>query len=283
LSAASSKEDRMRRTSAALVALVAAIALTALAAPAWAAKAKPKTRALVVSPTDVRAGQMVTVSGGSCRSAGVLALSIDNQEFHRGYTRRGNFRYDVKLPRGLESGSHSMGASCRGSKHKAARFNIKDKKRDWDDDGCEEGYEDKESEEGHEGYGNNVRDDESDGYEEDCDEDEGKHRRKASFDVSPDVVTAGDKVWAEGTGCKKYSLVIIKLDGWPIKWTYADRWGPSTRAFAFPAISGRAATCSAPSAAAATSAPTVSRSKGRTSRTTTACTPGAASCRPARS
>jgi hypothetical protein len=224
----------MRRTSAALVALVAAIALTALAAPAWAAKAKPKTRALVVSPTDVRAGQMVTVSGGSCRSAGVLALSIDNQEFHRGYTRRGNFRYDVKLPRGLESGSHSMGASCRGSKHKAARFNIKDKKRDWDDDGCEEGYEDEEGEEGYEGYGNNVRDDEGGGYEEDCDEDEGKHRRKASFDVSPDVVTAGDKVWAEGTGCKKYSLVIIKLDGWPIKWTYADRWGTFDKGIRLP-------------------------------------------------
>ena len=208
----------MRRTSAALVALAAAIALTALAAPAWAAKPKPNSKALAVSPTQVRAGQMMTVSGG-CKHSGALVLSIDSKEFHRGYAKRGNFAYDVKLPRGLEAGSHRMGAQCRGSKHTPARFTVKDKKHGWDE-GCEE-----------EGYGNDEDNgyQENAGYEQDCDEgDEGdghKHRRRAWFDVSPDVVTAGDKVWAEGSGCKRYSPVTIKLDGWAIKRTYADRWG----------------------------------------------------------
>jgi hypothetical protein len=208
----------MRRTSAALVALVAAIALTALAAPAWAAKPKAKPKALKVSPAEVRAGQMVTVSGG-CKGSGTLAFSIDSKEFHRGYTRRGKFTYDVKLPRGLKAGSHRMGAQCRGSKHTPARFTVKDKQRDWDwDKDCEEeGYGNEDDENGYEA---NVA------YEEDCEDDEKrKHRRRASFDVSPDVVTAGDKVWTEGSGCKRYSWVVIKLDGWAIKRTYADRYG----------------------------------------------------------
>jgi hypothetical protein len=209
----------MRRTAAALVALVAAIALTALAAPAWAAKPKPKAKpkGLMISPTEVRAGQMMTVSGG-CKGSGALVFSIDSREFHRGYTKRGKFSYDVKLPRGLKAGSHRLGAQCRGSKHTPARFTVKDKKRGWDwDEGCEE-----------DGYGN---EDEEDGYEanvaykEDCEDDEKKHRRRAWFNVSPDVVTAGDKVWAEGAGCKRYSLVIIKLDRRFIRWTFADRYG----------------------------------------------------------
>jgi hypothetical protein len=209
----------MRKTSAALVALVAAIALTALAAPAWAAKPKAKTKALVVSPTEVRSGQMMTVSG-NCKSSGNLAFSIDSKEFHRGYTKRGSFKYDVRLPRGLEAGSHRMGAACGGSKHTPARFTVKDKQRGWDDEECEE-----------EGYGNDEENDyENVGYGEDCDDegDEGyghKHRKRAWFDVSPDVVTAGDKVWAEGSGCKRYSSVIIKLDGWPIRQAHADQYG----------------------------------------------------------
>ena len=39
------------------------------------------------------------------------------------------------------------------------------------------------------------------------------------------MVIAGDKVWAEGTGCKKYASVKIKLDGKTVKRTYADKWG----------------------------------------------------------
>jgi hypothetical protein len=80
----------MRTRSTALVALVAAIALLALAAPAWAAKPKAKPKALKVSPAEVQAGQMMTVSGG-CKSSGPLAFTIDSKEFHRGYTKRGNF------------------------------------------------------------------------------------------------------------------------------------------------------------------------------------------------
>ena len=39
------------------------------------------------------------------------------------------------------------------------------------------------------------------------------------------MVTAGDKVWAEGAGCKRYASVIIKLDRRAVKRTYADRYG----------------------------------------------------------
>jgi hypothetical protein len=208
----------MRKPSPVLVALVAAVALAALAAPAWAAKPKAKSKAVVVSPTDVRSGQMVTVSG-RCQSSGALAFSIDSKEFHRGYTKRGSFKYDVRLPRGLERGSYRMGAQCGDTKHTPARFTVKDKKRGWDDEDCEEeGY----GNDDEHGYAENVR------YEEDCENDEDyghKHHKRAWFDVSPDVVTAGDKVWAEGSGCKRYSWVIIKLDGWPIRQTHADQYG----------------------------------------------------------
>ena len=203
-------------------------------------------------------------------------LSIDSKEFHRGYAKRGNFAYDVKLPRGLEAGSHRMGAECRGSKHTPARFTVKDKKHGWDE-GCEE-----------EGYGNDEENgyDENVGYDEDCEDDEGdghKHRRRAWFNVSPDMVTAGDKVWAEGAGCKRYASVKIKLDGGTIKRTYADKWGTFDKGVRFPTTSARVATYSAPSAMAATSALTASRSRRSTTSTTTACTPTAASSRPARS
>jgi hypothetical protein len=96
-------------------------------------------------------------------------------------------------------------------------------------DDCEEGYQDDE-----EGWSQeNVRhgEDES-SYGEDCQD--GKGWKRASFNVSPDVVIAGDKVWAEGTGCKRYSPVTIKLDGWPIKWTHADRHGTFDRGLRLP-------------------------------------------------
>jgi hypothetical protein len=231
LSAASPKEDRMRRMSAALVAITAAIALVALAAPAWPKakpKAKPKPWALVVSPSEVRSGQMVTVSGGGCQGTGILRLFIDQEEFHSTSTRSGKFSYQVRLPRGLESGSHNMGAECRGSKHTPAYFNVKHKNRYGDDD-CEEGYQDDENEWSQE----NLRHGEDEnGYGGDCEDK--KDSRRASFNVSPDVVIAGDKVWAEGTGCKRYSPVTIKLDGWPIKWTHADRHGTFDKGIRLP-------------------------------------------------
>ena len=120
----------MRRMSAALVAITAAIALVALAAPAWTKpkpKAKTVSKALVVSPTEVRDGQMVKVSGGGCQGISALVFRIDNNEFHRSYTKGGNFAYEVKLPRGLEKGAHSMSAECRGSKHSPARFTVSKK------------------------------------------------------------------------------------------------------------------------------------------------------------
>ena len=185
----------MRRMSAALVAITAAIALSALSAPAWAAK--PTSKSLVVSPTKVKAGQMVKVSGGGCKGITVLVFFIDNKEFHRGYTKSGDWTYQLKLPASLKSGDHDMWAECRGSKHKPARFHVDKGKKDKDDD------------------------------EKDKDKDKGKKHKKSkrSFNAYPDAVIAGDKVWAEGTGCKKYASVKIKLDGKTVKRTHADKYG----------------------------------------------------------
>jgi hypothetical protein len=72
----------MRRLSAALVAITAAIALVALAAPAWTKpkpKAKTVSKALTVSPAEVRDGQSVKVSGGGCQGITVLVFLIDNR------------------------------------------------------------------------------------------------------------------------------------------------------------------------------------------------------------
>jgi hypothetical protein len=222
--------------SAALVAITAAIALVALAAPAWP-KAKPKTvtKTLAVSPTEVRDGQMVKVSGGGCQGTTVLVFLIDSKEFHRGYTKSGNFTYEVKLPRGLEDGQHSMGAQCRGSKHIPARFNVSKPDRGEDEEECDDegSYEDEESEEEDESYQEVEHSDDDESCEDD-DQKSHKKRSRASFNVSPDVVTAGDKVWAEGTGCKRHSPVSIKLDGRIIKRTYADRHGTFDKGIRLP-------------------------------------------------
>jgi hypothetical protein len=174
----------MRRLSAALVAITAAIALTALSASAWA-KPEPKSTAkpLVVSPSEVRPGQLVKVSGSGCRGITVLVFLIDGQEFHRGATRSGDFTYQVKLPSGLRSGSHDLSAKCRGGNHKPARFHVS---------------------------------------------------RRASFDVSPDTVTAGDKVHADGNGCRRRSHVSIKLDGKEIAHFLADKHGTFDRRVRIP-------------------------------------------------
>jgi hypothetical protein len=221
----------MRRMSAALVAMIAAIALVALAAPAWSKakhKAKPKPWALVVSPTEVQSGQMVTVSGGGCQGTSTLRLWVDEIEFQHFSTRSGRFTYQVRLPRGLEPGSHSMGAECRGSRHTPAHFNVQDNRNHGDD--CDKDYG---NEEGNSWSQENVRqgDNENDDGE-DCQDD--RHWRRASFDVSSDVAIAGDKVWAEGSGCKPHSLVVIKLDGWPIRWTHADRHGTFDKGIRLP-------------------------------------------------
>jgi hypothetical protein len=194
----------MRRMSAALVAICAAIALSALSAPAWATK--PTSKSLVVSPTDVKAGQMVKVSGGGCRGITVLVFFIDNKEFHRGNTKSGDWAYQVKLPSDLKSGDHDMWADCKGSKHKHAHFHVKGKKHDDGDDG------------------------------DDKDKDKGKKHKKSrrSFNAYPDVVIAGDKVWVEGTGCKKYASVKIKFDGETVKRTYADKHGTFDKGLRIP-------------------------------------------------
>jgi hypothetical protein len=166
----------MRRLSAALVALTAAIALTALASPTWA-KPKQASKPLVVSPTEVRPGQLVKVSGGGCRGIAVLVLLIDSREFHRGRpTKSGDFAYQLKLPTGLRSGEHDMSGQCGRHHAGKARFKI-------------------------------------------------SHRSRTSFDVSPDTVFAGDKVHADGNGCRRHASVKIKLDGKVIARFHADKYG----------------------------------------------------------
>jgi hypothetical protein len=173
----------MRRLSAALVALVAAIAFTALSAPAWAAKPTPKKptpkqRQLVMSPTEVHAGQKVKVSGGGCKGITILVLLVDAKAFYRGPTKSGDFTFEVKLPASLKSGDHDLSATCRGGNHKPARFHVSK-----------------------------------------------KQRSRTSFDVSPDTVIAGDRVHAEGTGCKWDAPVYITWDGRLRKRTFADEHG----------------------------------------------------------
>jgi hypothetical protein len=200
----------MRRMSAALVAMVAAIALVALSAPAWAAK--PTSKTLEVSPTKVKAGDTVKVSGGGCKGITVLIFFIDSKEFHRGYTKSGNWAYQLKLPRDLKSGDHDMWADCKGSKHKPARFHVSKGKKDKDDD---EKDKDKDKDKGK-------------------DKDKDRKKSKRSFNAYPDVVVAGDKVWVEGTGCKKWASVKIKFDGETVKRTHADKWGTFDKGLRLP-------------------------------------------------
>jgi hypothetical protein len=116
----------MRRMSAALVAICAAIALVALAAPAWASPkpTKTTTKSLSVSPTEVRPGQLVKVSGGGCRGITVLIFFVDGQSFHHGMTRSGDWSYRIKLPTSVRSGTHDLQAQCRGTNFRAARFHV---------------------------------------------------------------------------------------------------------------------------------------------------------------
>ena len=52
----------------------------------------------MVSPTKVKAGQMVKVSGGGCKGITVLVFFIDSKEFHRGYTKSGDWTYQREAP-----------------------------------------------------------------------------------------------------------------------------------------------------------------------------------------
>jgi hypothetical protein len=175
----------MRRLSAALVALTAAIALMALVSPTWA-KPTRESKPLVVSPTEVRPGQQVKVSGGGCRGITVLVLLIDSREFHRGRpSKSGDFAYQLKLPTGLRSGDHDMSGHCGRHHFGKARFKV-------------------------------------------------SHRSRTSFDVSPDTVVAGDRVHADGNGCKRYASVKIKLDGKVIARFLADRHGNFDRSVRIP-------------------------------------------------
>ena len=98
-----------------------------------------------------------------------------------------------------------MWADCKGSKHKPAHFHVKGKKDEDDDKDKDKGKKHK------------------------------KHKSsKRSFNAYPDTVIAGDKVWVEGTGCKKYASVKIKFDGETVKRTYADKHGTFDKGLRIP-------------------------------------------------
>jgi hypothetical protein len=175
----------MRRLSAALVALTAAIALTAFVSPTWA-KPTQKSKPLVISPADVRPGQLVKVSGGGCRGITVLVLLIDTKEFHRGRPgKNGDFAYQLKLPTALRAGDHDLSAQCGRHNAGKTRFKV-------------------------------------------------SHRSRTSFDVDPDTVVRGDRVHADGNGCKRYAKVVIKLDGKVLVRFLADKFGNFDRSVRIP-------------------------------------------------
>jgi hypothetical protein len=119
----------MRRLSAALVAITAAIALTAFVSPTWA-KPSQKSKPLVISPADVRPGQLVKVSGGGCRGITVLVLLIDSKQFHRGRPgKNGDFAYQLKLPTGLRAGDHDLSAQCGRHNAGKTRFKVSHRSR----------------------------------------------------------------------------------------------------------------------------------------------------------
>jgi hypothetical protein len=184
----------MRRLSAALVALTAAIALTAFVSPTWAKptqKSKPVSKPLVISPADVRPGQLVKVSGGGCRGITVLVLLIDTKEFHRGRSgKKGDFAYQVRIPTGLRSGDHDLSAQCDRHNAGKTRFKV-------------------------------------------------SHRSRTSFDVSPDTVVRGDRVHADGNGCKRFARVVIKLDGKVLVRFLADKFGNFDRSVRIPSSTKR--------------------------------------------
>ena len=60
------------------------------------------------------------------------------------------------------------------------------------------------------------------------------HRTRTSFDVSPDTVVAGDKVHADGNGCRRHASVKIKLDGKVIARFHADKFGNFDRRVRIP-------------------------------------------------
>lgn len=100
----------MRRVSAAVVALMAA-ALVLTAAPALA----ERERSFSVSPTTVRAGQVVKASGKGCNSRAFVRIYLDGIQIDDDRAdRNGRFVDHVEIPNSADPGDHRMRASCSG-------------------------------------------------------------------------------------------------------------------------------------------------------------------------
>lgn len=99
----------MRRMPA-LAALTAAVALSLIAAPAALAATSPK---FDVSPTLVRAGQRVTVTGKGCRSQAFVRIRLDHVIIERDVAgTNGRFKTLVEIPDRTGIGEHKVSVGC---------------------------------------------------------------------------------------------------------------------------------------------------------------------------
>jgi hypothetical protein len=100
----------MRRTQTALVALVAATVLVALAAPAGAA-----SRSFTTGSKQVRAGQLLKVSGKGCRSRASVRIYLSGIKIETLSTnRQGRFSELIEIPSRVDPGIYRIKAGCSG-------------------------------------------------------------------------------------------------------------------------------------------------------------------------
>jgi hypothetical protein len=101
----------MRRTQHALVALIAAAVLVALAAPAWAAS----SRSFSTGSKQVRAGQLLKVSGKGCRSRALVRIYLSGRRIESfDANSQGRFSELVEIPGSTDDGDHWIKAACSG-------------------------------------------------------------------------------------------------------------------------------------------------------------------------
>jgi hypothetical protein len=177
----------MRRLSAALVALSAATALSALSAPAWAApaKAKPKPQPVREWPLAVSPSEVHSGQTVTVSGRGCQASGALSLQVN------GQEFYRGSAKSGTWSYPIKLPSGLRSGEHNMTA-QCKGAKHTPARFHVVKNW---------------------------------KWRGGGSFNVNDDVVIAGDKVWVEGNGCKKRTVVVISLNGKPIKALLSDRYG----------------------------------------------------------
>jgi hypothetical protein len=186
----------MRRLSAALVALCAAVALSALSAPAWAAT--PESKSDYNEPKSSynkssNKGKRLIVDPKEVRSGQKVKVS--------GGGCRGKVSITVVIKFFIDGEEFHRGKAKRGG----WTYEVK----------LPSGLRSGEHELVVECRGGKHRPAKF----------HVKKRPKGSFNVWPDTVIGGDKVWADGNGCKPDSPVWITLNGKVVKRFFADEYG----------------------------------------------------------